>query len=119
MSRPTSPRSRPLVLLVDSDVPRARRHSLGLRLGGFLVVMAMRVSDARALIELLPPAVVIAHASVLPRSGDATSPASDDLTAMGIPVVVYGATEGPASHETTDTLIAAIRRALESSGDPS
>ena len=119
MSSPTPPRSRPLVLLVDSDVPRARRHSLGRRLGGFLVVMAMRVSDARALIELLPPAVVIAHASVLPPPGDATAPASDDLTAMGIPVVVYGATEGPAAHETTDTLIATIRRALGSTSESS
>ena len=119
MSRPTPPRSRPLVLLVDSDVPRARRHSLGLRLGGFLVVMAMRVSDARALIELLPPAVVIAHASVLPRPGDSPPPPSDDLTAMGIPLVVYGATESLAARETTDTLIARIRRTLESTSDPS
>ena len=118
MSRPTRPRSRPLVLLVDPDVPRARRYSLRLRLGGFLVVMATRASDARTLIELLPPAVIIAHGSALTPADERTTDRSDDLTTMGIPLVTYGDTEDPTDLEAADTLIASVRRAL-ASGEPS
>ena len=119
MPRPTRPRSRPLVLLVDPDASRARRYSLRFRLGGFLVVMAMQVSDARALIELLPPAVVIAHASMLTPAGESTTPASDDLTTMGIPLVIYDDADETPDHEPADPLVESVRRLLANRERPS
>ena len=119
MSKSTPSQPRPLVLLVDPDVSRARRFSLGLRLGGFLVLMATRVSDARALIDLLPPAVVVAHGSAITPPNESPDSAPDDLTTMGIPLVVYGDTDGPAAHETADTLVDTVRRVLESTSDQS
>jgi hypothetical protein len=119
MSKSTRSQPRPLVLLVDPDVSRARRFSLGLRLGGFLVMMATRVSDARALIDLLPPAVVIAHGSAITPPDGSPGSAPDDLTTMGIPLVVYGGTDGAAAQETADTLVETVRRVLERTGDQS
>jgi hypothetical protein len=106
-------------LLVDPDTSRARRYGLRLRLGGLLVVMATQISDARTLIELLPPAVIVAHASLLTPVGESATGTPDDLTTMGIPLATYDDSDKPPDHETADTLVATVRRMLASGERPS